>query len=109
MIHAAKAVASTIDPHQTFLKLVGEEHLDEDFLEQIHGWQWEKYSLTGLHLALKEAPNFTAAASDPEINKAFVYVLGFRDGRGINQRLRCDLQRRSEGPGRVQLLFSHGP
>ena len=77
LIHAAKAVASTIDPHQTFLKLVGEEHLDEDFLEQIQGWQWEKYSLTGLHLALKEAPNFTAAASDPEINKALVYVLGF--------------------------------
>ena len=76
-IHAAKAVVSTIDPHQTFLKLVGEDHLEEDFLEQIHGWQWEKYSLAGLHLALKEAPNFTAAASDPEFNKAFVYVLGF--------------------------------
>jgi phytoene dehydrogenase-like protein len=77
LIHAARAVVSTIDPHQTFLKLVGEEHLDEDFLEQIHGWQWEKYSLAGLHLALKEAPNFSAAASDPEINKALVYVLGF--------------------------------
>lgn len=77
LIQAAKAVASTIDPHQTFLKLVGEEHLDEDFLDQINGWQWEKYSLTGLHLALKEAPNFTAAASDPEFNKALVYVLGF--------------------------------
>jgi phytoene dehydrogenase-like protein len=83
LIHASKVLASTIDPHQTFLKLVGEEHLDEDFLEQIKGWQWEKYSLTGLHLALKEAPNFTAAASDPEINKAFVYLLGFETAKEL--------------------------
>jgi phytoene dehydrogenase-like protein len=83
IINASKVVASTIDPHQTFLKLVGEKHLDEDFLEQINGWQWEKYSLTGLHLALKEAPNFTAAASDPEINKAFVYVLGFETAKEL--------------------------
>jgi phytoene dehydrogenase-like protein len=52
-------------------------------VEQINGWQWEKYSLTGLHLALKEAPNFTAAASDPEINKAFVYVLGFETAKDL--------------------------
>jgi phytoene dehydrogenase-like protein len=77
IFRASKGVASTIDPHQTFLNLVGEEHLEEDFREQIKSWQWEKYSLTGLHLALKEAPNFTAAQSDPEINNAFVYVLGY--------------------------------
>ena len=83
IINASKVVASTIDPHQTFLNLVGEKHLDEDFVEQINGWQWEKYSLAGLHLALKEAPNFTAAASDPEINKAFVYVLGFETAKDL--------------------------
>lgn len=76
-IKANKAVVSTVDPHQTFLKLVGEKNLDKDFVDKIKGWQWEKYSLMGLHLALKEAPNFIAAASDPEINKAFIYVLGY--------------------------------
>jgi len=74
---ADKAVISTIDTHQTFLKLVGEENLDKDFVEQIKSWQWEKYTLMGLHLALKEAPRFTAAATDPEINQAFIYVLGY--------------------------------
>jgi phytoene dehydrogenase-like protein len=83
IIHAAKGVASTIDPHQTFLKLVGEKHLDDDFVEQINGWQWEKYSLTGLHLAMKQAPDFAAAKSDPEINKAFVYVLGYETDQDL--------------------------
>ena len=31
----AKAVISGLDPHRTFLKLVGEEHLDPEFAQQI--------------------------------------------------------------------------
>lgn len=77
IIHADKAVVSTIDPHQTFLKLVGEENLSGDFVEKVKGYMWEKHSLMGLHLALEEAPNFAAAASDPEINNAFIYILGY--------------------------------
>jgi phytoene dehydrogenase-like protein len=76
-IYADKAVVSTIDPPQTFLKLVGKENLQEEFTEKVENWMWEKHSLAGLHLALEEAPDFTAAATEPEINKAFVYVLGY--------------------------------
>ncbi len=74
---AKKAVVSTIDPHQTFLELVGEEHLDKDFVESIKGWEWEHWSFLGVHLALEEAPRFRAAEKNEEINKALVYVLGF--------------------------------
>ncbi|MDZ4247033.1 MAG: NAD(P)/FAD-dependent oxidoreductase, partial [Dehalococcoidia bacterium] len=77
VIHAHKAVVSTIDPQQTFIKLVGKEHLEGDFVEQIEGWQWEQHSLTGVHLAMEEAPNFTAASSNPDVNKAFIYILGY--------------------------------
>ncbi|GAF92510.1 unnamed protein product, partial [marine sediment metagenome] len=77
IIWADKAVVSTIDPHQTFLKLVGKENLDEEFAEKIRLWKWEEHSLFGVHLALEEAPHFTAADSDPEIDKALVYVLGY--------------------------------
>ncbi|MFC2019824.1 phytoene desaturase family protein, partial [Chloroflexota bacterium] len=73
---AAKAVVSTIDTHQTFLKLVGAENLDEEFVEGIKLWQWEHWSLLGVHLALDEAPDFTAARDNPEINDAFIYLLG---------------------------------
>ena len=78
-IQADKAVVSTIDPHQTFLNMVGEDNLEKDFVDKIKGWLWEKDTLMGLHLALKEAPDFTAAASDPEINKAFIYILGYEN------------------------------
>ncbi len=83
IIEATKAVVSTIDPHQTFLKLVGAQNLEKDFVEKIEGWMWEKCSIMGLHLALKEAPNFAAAASDPEINQAFVYILGYETPEDI--------------------------
>ncbi len=77
VIHARKGVISTIDPQQTFLKLVGENNLEADFVESIKGWQWEKHSLMGVHLAMTEAPKFTAAAANPDINNAFIHVLGY--------------------------------
>ena len=83
IIEADKGVVSTIDPHQTFLKLVGEDKLDSEFAENIKGWQWEAYSLLGIHLALKEAPDFAAAANNPDINNAFVYVLGYETAQEL--------------------------
>jgi phytoene dehydrogenase-like protein len=74
---ADKAVISTIDIHQTFLKYVGEKNLDKDFVEMVKIWQWEKWSLFDVHLALAEPPQFKAAESDPQINKAFIYLLGY--------------------------------
>jgi len=76
---ADKAVISTIDIHQTFLKYVGEKNLDKDFVEMIKIWQWEKWSLFDVHLAMAQPPNFKAAASNPEINKAFIYLLGYEN------------------------------
>ena len=77
VIEADKAVVSTLDTHQTFLKLVGEENLSKDFVESTEAWQWEEESLLTIHLALEAPPSFTAASSDPEINQAFIYVIGY--------------------------------
>ncbi|MBA7477779.1 4,4'-diapophytoene desaturase (4,4'-diapolycopene-forming) [subsurface metagenome] len=74
---ASKAIISTIDPHQTFLKLVGEDNLEPNFVEKIKAWEWEHWSLCHLHLALEEPPQFAAAANNPDLNKAFIYVLGY--------------------------------
>jgi phytoene dehydrogenase-like protein len=43
----------------------------------IEGWKWEKWSLLTTHLAIDGRPHFAAASSDPKINEAFVYVLGY--------------------------------
>ncbi|MBI4334423.1 MAG: NAD(P)/FAD-dependent oxidoreductase [Chloroflexi bacterium] len=79
VVKAGKAIISTTDPKETFLNLVGEKDLDKDFADSVKGWQWEKHSLFTTSLALAEAPSFTAAASNPDLNKAFVYVLGYED------------------------------
>ncbi len=79
IVRATKAIISTVDPKQTFLDLVGEKNLTKDFADSIKGWQWEKHSLFTMQMALEEAPNFTAAANNPDINKAFVYVLGYEN------------------------------
>lgn len=76
---ANNAVVSTIDIHQTFLKYVGEDKLDSDFVDMVNAWQWEKWSLLDLHLALGEPPQFTAAQSNPDINKALMYILGYEN------------------------------
>ena len=77
VFEAEKAVISTIDQDQTFLKLVGEDKLDEEFVSSIKTWQWEHWSLLGIHMALEEAPDFTVAKADHGLNKSFVYILGY--------------------------------
>ena len=74
---AGKAVVSSIDPHQTFLELVGEDNLSEEFVEKIRMWQWEKSSLCSLHVALEEPPDFVAAAGNQDIDKGIMYIMGF--------------------------------
>jgi phytoene dehydrogenase-like protein len=74
---ANKAVVSTIDIHQTFLKYVGEDKLESDFVDMVKAWQWEKWSLCDLHLALEEPPHFKAADSNPDVDRSFIYVLGY--------------------------------
>ena len=74
---ADKAVVSTLDPHQTFLDYVGTEHLENDFTEMIRAYQWEKWSLCNVHLALAEPPVFHAAATCPDIDRALLYLIGY--------------------------------
>ena len=77
LFEATKAVISTLDQEQTFLKLVGPQHLDHSFVEQVKMWKWEHWSLLGVHFVLEEKPNFAAASNNTEINGALVYVLGY--------------------------------
>ncbi len=85
-IMATKAVVSTIDLHQTFLKYVGEDNLEKDFVDMVNAWQWEKWSLLDVHLALEEPPRFKAAESNPDVNKAFMYVLGYESSDELRKQ-----------------------
>ncbi|MCC6766250.1 MAG: NAD(P)/FAD-dependent oxidoreductase [Deltaproteobacteria bacterium] len=70
----AKAVMSTLDPHTTFLDMVGEAALPTSLRDAVKGWAWDKWSFNTLHIAADEAPKYVT--DDPWINEAFATVVG---------------------------------
>jgi phytoene dehydrogenase-like protein len=70
-----KAVMSTLDPHTTFLDLVGAENVPVDLRESIEGWKYDKWSYYTLHVASQEPPQYRC--DDSWIDGAFMNVLGF--------------------------------
>jgi len=85
----AKTVISTIDQDQTFLKLIGEDALEDEFVNSVKAWQWEHWGLLGIHLALHEAPDFAIAKSDPDFNKSLIYILGYETSEDFLEHYRA--------------------
>jgi len=75
-VRARQFVASTLDVHQTFERLVGRGQLPADFLKKIDAFQYTKWSLFGLHLAMNEPARLTAEAFDPNIHRTLKWSLG---------------------------------
>ena len=75
-VGARKFVASTIDVHQTFEDLVGRAQIPAAFSEKLDKFQYTKWALFGLHLALNESPRFAAEKFDPNINRALKWSIG---------------------------------
>ena len=61
-VRARQFVASTINVHQTFEQMIGRSQLPAAFAEKLDRFQYTNWTLFGLHLALHEAPQFSAAA-----------------------------------------------
>ena len=78
----AKAVMSTLDPHTTFLDMIGEAGPAAVAQDAIKGWVWDKWSFNTLHIAADEAPKYVT--DDPWINEAFATVVGIE---GVDQLL----------------------
>jgi phytoene dehydrogenase-like protein len=76
LYRARHFVASTIDVHHTFEKLIGRDQLPAQYLAKVDGHKYTAWSLFGLHLALSEAPRYTAAAWDPAIDYTLKYSIG---------------------------------
>ena len=73
-IEAKKAVVTSLDPKQTFLRLIDEEHFSDDFLKMIHHFSFGSVSICRVHYALNEAPDFNNGV---EMNKtAFQRIFG---------------------------------
>ncbi len=59
----ARIVLSSLDPHRTFLRLVGEEHLDGDFLKQVRRFK-VRGSSGKVNLAVDRIPDFPSRPGD---------------------------------------------
>jgi phytoene dehydrogenase-like protein len=75
-VRARQFVASTLDVHQTFETLIGREQMPVAFLNKLDGFQYTKWSLYGLHLALHEPARLTSEAFDPNIGRTLKWSLG---------------------------------
>jgi phytoene dehydrogenase-like protein len=87
----ARCVISTVDPDQTFLRFVGEEKLGEiapGLSDTIKGWQWEELSHYVLHMILNRMPEYKAAAFDPDVNNAFIQVMGVDTMQDVADKFR---------------------
>jgi phytoene dehydrogenase-like protein len=70
----SKVVMSTLDPHTTFLDLVGAESLPADLKQSVEDWRYDKWSYYTLHVATKEPPQYKC--DDNWIDDAFMTVCG---------------------------------
>jgi phytoene dehydrogenase-like protein len=71
----SKVVISSLDPHTTFLDLVGTENLPAGLKDSVQGWQDDKWSFNTLHVASEEAPRY--ACRDPWVSESFMTIFGF--------------------------------
>jgi phytoene dehydrogenase-like protein len=71
----ADVVISSLDPHSTFLDLVGAEHLSGGLKAAVEGWKYDKWSLNTLHVATHEPPRY--ACGDPWVDESFMTIVGF--------------------------------
>jgi len=75
-VRAKQFVASCIDVHQTFEQMIGREQLPAEFLKKLDGFQYTKWALFGLHLALNEPVRLHSEKFDPNIHRTLKWSLG---------------------------------
>lgn len=77
-IAARMAVVSTVDPHQTFLRMIDPGLLPAGVVERARAVRYGHGDvLFGVHLALDAPPRFTAAKFNPDIDVTFNLNLGY--------------------------------
>ena len=61
---AKHGVVTALDPTQTFLRLIDEEHLTENFRTAVRHFSYSDHGIARIHLALNERPQFREESLD---------------------------------------------
>jgi phytoene dehydrogenase-like protein len=76
-IAARALVASGLNPQQTFLELLDADAVPAEIRDRAARYQYNLIApLFALNLALREPPQYAAAEQCPELNQAFMVILG---------------------------------
>ena len=75
-VRAKQFVASTMDVHQTFEKYIGRSQLPAAFQKKLDKFEYTKWTIFGVHLALHEPVQFHAEKFDPNIRRTLKWSLG---------------------------------
>ncbi|MFQ5761730.1 MAG: phytoene desaturase family protein [Candidatus Bathyarchaeia archaeon] len=85
-IEAGKAVISAIDITQTFLEMIGEDHLEANLASRVKSFKYGPNGvLFGVHLALEEPPKYTAANWSEDVNLTFDLNIGYETQEDMDQ------------------------
>jgi phytoene dehydrogenase-like protein len=77
MIPARLLVASSLNPHQTFLELLDPSAVPREIADRAREFQYNLLApLFALHLCLHEPPRYLAAVNHPELARAFMTIVG---------------------------------
>jgi phytoene dehydrogenase-like protein len=77
VLRARHFVASALNPHQTFLDLLDPRHVPRDWLERARAFRYNVIApLFALNLNLMEPPRYAAARGRPELERAFMVIMG---------------------------------
>ena len=76
-ILASQFVASSLNPQQTFLELLSEEHVPAAWRDKARGFKYNLLApLFALNVCLDEPPKYIASEKIPHLNSAFMTILG---------------------------------
>lgn len=81
----ARAAASTLNPQQTFMDLIGSEKLPTDLRYAVEGWEWEERTLFGQHLGIEGT--FSYRHPEPRVNDAMITFLGLETEEDLHEHL----------------------
>src|SRR4051794_15229142 len=77
VIRARHLVASSLNPHQTFLDLLDDAAVPREIRQRAESFQYNLLApLFALHLNLSEPPRYRASADHPELAQAFMLIMG---------------------------------
>jgi phytoene dehydrogenase-like protein len=77
LVRARRLVASSLNPTQTFVDLLDEALVPREIRDRAERFQYNLLApLFALHLNLSDAPRYQASAAHPELEKAFMVIMG---------------------------------